>query len=235
MKQAIIFDADDTLWITESLYNSALDATQREVERLGLDGDLWRKYQREIDLEQVGQVGFSPRRFPTSSVEALRRLASRRDAVAEERVYHLSATVFQSTAELMPQVEKVLSKLHPKFLLGLITKGDRDIQHKRLHQSGLIYHFHALAIVQHKSPSVFRAMCDLLSVPASSTVSVGNSLEWDILPAVESGLHAVWIEQPAWPYESRTNLEVPEAITRVKSLDRLPLAVEKLSSSSSIS
>lgn len=228
MKRAIVFDADDTLWTTESLYDSALDDTQREVERLGLDGDLWRKYQREIDLEQVRQLGFAPQRFPTSSVQAFRLLSPSHDAEAEDRVYRLSASVFRRKAELMPQVVEILSILSPKYRLGLLTKGDRTIQHQRIRQSGLIHYFQAIAIVQQKSVETFRAICHLLSVPYSLTVSVGNSLEWDIIPAVECGLHGVWIERPTWQYESGTRLQVPDGVTRLESLDGLPLALAKV-------
>ena len=226
--RAIVFDADDTLWTTETLYDSALDDTQREVERLGLDGDLWRKYQREIDLEQVRQLGFAPQRFPTSSVKAFRLLSPYHDAEAEDRVYRLSASVFRKKAELMPQVVEVLSFLSPNYRLGLLTKGDRDIQHQRIQQSGLSHYFHAIAIVQQKSVRTFRAMCHLLSVPCSLSMSVGNSLEWDIIPAVECGMHGVWIERPAWQYESRTHLPIPERVTRLESMDRLPRAVDNL-------
>ena len=230
MTHAVIFDADDTLWRTEILYDNALDDTQREVERLGLDGRLWRKLQREIDLEQVIRLGFAPQRFPTSSVEAFRMLSPRHDAEAEERIYHLSAAVFQRKAELIPHVQEVLSALHANYRLGLLTRGDHDVQHQRIHQSGLADYFRAKAIVEQKTAAAFRAMCDLLSVPSSVTVSVGNSLEWDIIPAIECGLQAVWIERPTWQYESRTHLQVPEGVIRLKSLDRLPRALETFTS-----
>ncbi len=231
MTRAIIFDADDTLWRTETLYERALDDAQREVERRGLDGHLWRKLQREIDLERVTQLGFAPQRFPTSSVIAFRLLAPHYDAEAEKRIYRLSIAVFQNKAELIPHVHEVLSALHVNYHLGLLTKGDRNIQHERIRQSGLVEHFRAIAIVERKTAASFRAMCDLLSVSSSVAVSVGNSIEWDIMPAIECGLQAVWIERPTWQYESRIHLNVPKGVIRLTSLDHLPCALERLASS----
>lgn len=231
MTYAVIFDADDTLWRTEPLYESALDDAQGEVERLGLDGSLWRKLQREIDLERVTQFGFAPQRFPTSSIEAFRLLSPHYDMQAEERIYRLSAAVFREQAKLIPHVHKVLSALHVNYQLGLLTRGDRKVQHQRIRQSGLVDHFRAIAIVEQKTASSFGAMCDLLSVPSSLTVSVGNSIKWDILPAIECGLQAVLIESPTWQCESRTHVQIPKDVIRLESLDHLPRALERLTSS----
>lgn len=221
MISALIFDADDTLWETEILYDQALDRTQAEIERLGLPGPEWRRRQREIDLEQVKDMGFSLNRFPSSSVLAYRQIIDRPDAAVENRIFELSASVFTTKAELMPGVADVLDDMSGQYQLAVITKGENSLQRRRLDESGLSRFFDASVVVAHKTPATFRAMCDLMEVEPARTVSIGNSLKSDILPAVEAGLAGIWIDAAVWEHEHHDAENLPENVFKLPSLTAL--------------
>ncbi len=229
MIRAIILDADDTLWETELLYQRALDLTQFEVERHDIDGDAWRKLQLQLDLEAVKTAAFDIDRFPSSSARAYKELAPRYDAEVEQRVYDLTSTVFRSEARLFPETSGVLERLVGHYRLAVITKGDVEIQHKRLDHSGLAHRFDSISIVETKRPETFGSMCDLLAVHPSEAVSVGNSLASDVLPAIEAGLSGIWIDAPVWAHERRAAESVPSEVIKLASLSELPDAVGNLS------
>ena len=232
MIKAVIFDADDTLWITEPLYERSLDLVQAEVERNGIDGAEWRRVQGEIDVAAVGEMGFSVERFPTSSVKAYRQLADPSVISVEHRVYELSCTVFNTKADLVPAADEVLGQLQSTYLLAMITKGERYVQRKRIEDSALGHYFDASLIVQHKSLQTFGSMCDLLEVMPSESASVGNSLKSDIFPAVEAGLRGVWIDAEVWQHEHHhPSTELPSGVTELGSLEELPEHLEAVRSS----
>ena len=228
MVDAILFDADDTLWETEVLYQRALDLTQFEVQRHGIDGDEWRALQLEIDLEAVKTAAFDIDRFPRSSAMAYRQLAPDHSSTIEQRVYDLTATVFRSEAQLYPATLDVLQTLRRDYKLAVITKGAVEIQHRRLARSGLIGLFDSICIVEDKRPETFSSMCGLLAVRPSDAVSVGNSLASDILPAVEAGLAGIWIDAPVWQHERRGTATPPPDILKLPDLSALPDAVAGL-------
>src|ERR1035437_9307847 len=66
----IIFDGDDTLWVTQWLYDQAEFETRLIVEAAGLDGDRWQQLCREHDIANIAKFGFNAGRFPTSVVGA---------------------------------------------------------------------------------------------------------------------------------------------------------------------
>src|SRR4051812_19023858 len=68
--RGVIFDGDDTLWLTESLYDEARRRAREVVERAGIDGSEWERIQRERDISNVELFGHNAERFPTSCVEA---------------------------------------------------------------------------------------------------------------------------------------------------------------------
>ena len=64
------------------------------------------------------------------------------------------------------------------------------------------------------------------NVDASHSWSVGNSLKSDIMPAIECGLWAAWIETHVWEYERHDGPSVlVERMIKLDSLAQLPGAL----------
>ena len=227
MIDAIIFDADDTLWRTEPLYDVSLDLAQAEVERHGIDGAEWRSLQLEIDLVNVKSMGFSADRFPLSSQQAYEHLASEPDPDVAAKVNYLSREVFRAVAEPFDAVEVTLRTLRDKgHRLGLITKGELDVQNKRIADSWLASYFASYVVVEHKTSDMFRAMCTMLDTYPQSAVSIGNSLSSDIMPAVDAGIRGVWIDAYVWEHErNEATQELPDGVTALRSFSEIPDAL----------
>ena len=82
----VVFDGDDTLWETEPLYDRARSEAAALVAEAGLDPAQFDGLQRQIDVEQVKELGLSSNRFPSSSALAVRELAKRTNQHAEDRL-----------------------------------------------------------------------------------------------------------------------------------------------------
>jgi putative hydrolase of the HAD superfamily len=203
---AVVFDGDDTLWSTEPLYDRAREEARAEVVRSGLDGDEWERIERRIDVENVRHLGFSVERFPTSCVQAYEVMARASNVPADtevaERVRAAARTVFSQDPPLAVGAREVLQSLRARGAkLALLTKGDRHLQARRVERSGIADLFDVIRIVAEKPPVAFRDIVAELNVEPKDAWSVGNSVRSDILPAVESGLHAVWIDAHVWEHE----------------------------------
>jgi len=85
--------------------------------------------------------------------------------------------------------------------LALLTKGDHELQLRRLQRSGLRDLFDVIRVVPEKSPAIIRDVVSALGVDVGCAWMVGNSIRSDVLPAIDAGLRAVWIDAHVWEYE----------------------------------
>jgi putative hydrolase of the HAD superfamily len=203
---AVVFDGDDTLWSTEPLYDQARNAARAEVVRAGLDGEAWEQAERQIDVENVSRLGFSVERFPTSCVQAYDAVARASGQIPSpqvaDRVRAAARTVFDLDPPLMPGAREMLLRLRSTGVrLALLTKGDAALQERRIERSGIADLFDVIRIVPEKPPEAFRAVAAALGVELDDAWSVGNSVRSDIMPAIDAGLRAVWIDAHVWEHE----------------------------------
>ena len=157
----VIFDGDDTLWMTEALYDEARTAAAAEVANAGLDADRWVKLELDIDVANVATLGLSAERFPRSCVEAYVALCERSATPVEPevvaRVRLAASSVFHRRAPLAPHARATLESLRGSHRLVLLTQGDRPVQLKRIADSGLESYFDIVCIVPAKSEATLRS------------------------------------------------------------------------------
>ena len=150
----IIFDGDDTLWWSEELYDHARANAREIVEQAGIDGNLWDSLQRKTDLENVHLMGLSPARFPLSCKQAYEQIAREEGIdphpIVAKQVHRAARLVFEKKAEVVPNARHVLSSLKDSYVLILLTKGDRQVQEKRIDDSALRDCFHEVSVVNFK-------------------------------------------------------------------------------------
>lgn len=223
VKRAVIFDGDDTLWLTEGLYDEARAAARAIVEAAGFDGARWEELERALDVSNVAAMGHSPERFPTSCTQALEAVAGHTlDPAVVADVRSAAARVFSLDAPLRPHAKKVVRELGARGLgIALLTKGDRAIQERRIAGSGLAPLFDVIEIVGQKSATDILRILTALGVAPDDALSVGNSIRSDILPSRSAGVDAVWIPAHVWEYERLHDHLVPEGVATITDLDEL--------------
>lgn len=129
---------------------------------------------------------------------------------------------------LMPDARETLTRLSPKYRIGLLTNGAPDLQREKLLNSGLEPLLQAVAIsgehdIGKPEPEIFHRLLSELDVSASEAVMVGNSLERDILGAQNAGITSVWLKvagseehAPVQPGYTITSLaQLPELVSRL--------------------
>jgi putative hydrolase of the HAD superfamily len=221
--QGIVFDGDDTLWSTECLYDAARNSARQVVTEAGFDGAAWEELERRIDVRNVDSMGFSAERFPTSCAQAYEELCRRQslspDPAISAKIQQAARSVFELEAPLVLNVRETLRGLRAQGMrLALLTKGDPEIQARRIQNSGLRDFFEVVEIVPEKSASVIRSVVDRLGVEVESALMVGNSVQSDLIPAIEAGLQVVWVNAHVWEYERRGHHLADDRFTSLPSL-----------------
>jgi len=223
--RAVIFDGDDTLWLTEGLYDVARSRARDLVEQAGLDGSEWEQKQRRRDLENVVAHGHTVDRFPRSCVEALDLTfgtSASLTAELRERVADAARSVFTAQAPLREGAREVLGELKCRGIrLALLSKGDERVQRRRVTDSGLTGYFELVSIVDAKTPQAFVSVLRQLALSADDVVSVGNSVASDIQPSLAAGITAVWLPAYVWEYENRHGVDDERWLKRISALSEL--------------
>ena len=230
--RAVVFDGDDTLWKTEHLYDDARSLARRVIVDAGIDGAEWEELERQIDVQNVAIFGFGLERFPTSCVQAYeeicRRHFSQIDLSISHKVREAALSAFDPNPPLIDgALEALIALKNCDFRLALLSKGIPELQLRRIRSNGLENRFDVIKIVDEKTPEVISDLLKTLGASPESSWMVGNSLRSDILPALSTGMHVIWIRAHTWEYErafdhlfdkhfreAESVAEVPELILR---------------------
>ena len=198
----IAFDADDTLWHNEPIF----DMTQERVAEMLAD---W------VPAEELGETlvrlerrnlrlfGYGAKGFTLSLVEtALEVSGGRVPGSVIQQILDAGKAMIEHPVELLPGVAETIDQLRAEHPLLLITKGDLFHQESKIARSGLADRFAAIEIVSEKDEATYRRVLERHSIAAERFVMVGNSVKSDILPVLAIGGNAIHV-----PYESNWVLD----------------------------
>lgn len=216
----VIFDADNTLWSVEHLYDAARRKLCEYLNCSGIDPSEAERFQRARDQQLHLTYGYSACRFARSFEDTL--LHFLKDALPENvaHVRRLALDVFEQRVQLVDGLEDMLNDVSSQYQMGIITAGERWVQERRLADFHLRDRFAAVEIVESKNEAIFRAFAASRGFDPTCSWVVGDSYRSDIVPAKTAGFRAVLVEVPNWvEVENRPSLQEPDA--RIKSLKEL--------------
>jgi putative hydrolase of the HAD superfamily len=122
----------------------------------------------------------------------------------------------------MAGVEETLEYLAGRHSLTLFTKGDPEEQKLKLDHSGLAIYFGHTAIVKEKDAPSYAALIRERQLDPAHTWMIGNSPKSDINPALEAGLHAVFVpHERTWTLERAEIREGPGRLIRIERFEEL--------------
>jgi putative hydrolase of the HAD superfamily len=105
---------------------------------------------------------------------------------------------------------------------NLFTKGDPEEQKLKLDRSGLAIYFGHTAIVKEKDAPSYAALIRDRRLDPARTWMIGNSPKSDINPALEAGLHAVFLpHERTWTLERAELREGPGRLLKIGRFDEL--------------
>ena len=200
--QAIAFDADDTLWVNETLFRKA-EEEFCELLKGYIDADSCNRLLFEVEMKNLPLYGYGIKPFTLSLIEAAIQFTNGKLPISIiEKLIAKGKAMLEAPVELLEGVEETLSKLYGNYRLVMATKGDLLDQERKLKKSGLEEYFHHIEIVSDKTPKQYLKLVKHLDIAPSHFLMVGNSVKSDILPVLEIGGHAFHIPfHTTWAHE----------------------------------
>tara|TARA_B100001173_G_scaffold312169_1_gene332036 strand:- start:10034 stop:10726 length:693 start_codon:yes stop_codon:yes gene_type:complete len=195
----VFFDLDHTLWDFEK--NSAL-TFEKIFEELNLDLKLNdfmevykginHKYWKQYRKNKISQKELRHKRLiKTFQVIDFVFDPTIIDLISDQYILHLStfSNLFQGAAFL-------LEGLKTKYQLHIITNGFEAVQQKKIRNSGLSSYFKNVFTAEkvgYKKPHpiIFEHALDHAKTAAKNSLMIGDSLEVDVLGAMNIGMQAI--------------------------------------------
>jgi putative hydrolase of the HAD superfamily len=196
--QTLLLDADDTLWENNVYYEESFDEFVAFLDHEHLSSA---EIRHILDRFEIAN-GYGARAFARSLKETFAEIVGSPDTGTLDEVERLGLRILEIDIEIMPGVETTLQALRPHHDLFLFTKGDLEEQQLKIQRSGIGHLFDAHIVAADKKSHTYADIVDSFGLDPEHTWMVGNSTRSDIQPALEAGLHAVFIPHPmTWHLE----------------------------------
>ncbi len=201
--QTLIFDADDTLWENNVLFERVVRDFTDWLAHPTLDRTQVRAILDEIEAANMVVHGVGAEAFLRNLGQTFERVSDRpRTAADEAEIRLLANALLDHEISLMPGVAETLTELGGRHRLLLLTRGSVPEQQRKIDASGLAELFDSTHIVAHKTPETYRELAVDKDLDLASSWMIGNSPRSDILPARAAGMRAVYIPNPdTWSLE----------------------------------
>ncbi len=210
--QALLIDADDTLWENNVYFEQAIAAFISYLDHQQYTPAEVRQALNVCERETILAHGYGLSSFSQSLVRCFERLSH--SPVTEEdrqQVLRFAAAIGEKEIELLPGVLETLRALATRHRLILMTKGNHAEQADKFARSGLSQYFSAVEIVKEKDPATYKEIISRHELAPHTSWMIGNSPKSDINPALSAGLHAVFIShKDTWMLEHAELDPAPE-------------------------
>ncbi len=227
----IAFDADDTLWHNERLYEQTQARLSELLAHYGVDSRTLAERLFAMETGNIGLFGYGIKSFALSMIEAAVELTGGRIS-GPDVLAILSFAKAQLTApvELLENVQETIALLAASHRMMIVTKGDLLDQQSKLDRSGLNVFFQTIEVVSNKTVESYGRLFKTHGLDPARVIMVGDSVRSDILPILELGGTAVHIPyQVTWQHEAA---EVPASGTtnfyQLSQIGELPALLKKL-------
>ena len=196
------FDADDTLWVNEPLYQDT-EKQFCEVLTPYAPENVSQMELFKTEIQNLEIYGYGAKGFMLSMIESALRISEHQITSHQiDRIIELGKNLLNQPVVLLDDVETVLRKLKEKYKLILATKGDLLDQERKLVKSGLINYFHHIEIMSDKQENNYRKLIQRLDILPHEFVMIGNSIKSDILPVINIGSSAIYVPyETTWQHE----------------------------------
>lgn len=227
----IAFDADDTLWHSESYYYDTQDAYVNLLAPYGVERQAALDILRRIEIENLAYFGYGLKGFTLSMVEAAVEASAERVRAADIRaIIELGRAMSRHEVRLLEHGAETVAHLAQTHRLMVITKGDLMDQERKIADSGLAKYFQQVEIVSDKTPHIYEALLRKHGVAPERFLMIGNSMRSDILPVLGLGGWAVYVPYAlSWAHEAgEAPSDVDGRFYEIEHLGRLPELVTEM-------
>ncbi len=224
------FDADDTLWHNESIFEHTHERYRALLaqyhDQATVDRTLFATEMRNLELYGYGVKGFT-----LSAIEtAIQLTAGKIPADEIQQLIELGRDMLGHPVELLDGVPETLAGLAGQHRMLVITKGDLRDQERKLTKSGLAAHFQHVEIVSEKNEGTYTAILKRHGIAAERFLMVGNSLKSDILPVLAIGGAGAYVPyRITWAAERVEHMPAEvDRLFQLKNLLELPAVLRAM-------
>lgn len=198
----LFFDLDNTIWDFDSNSFDALKAALNKIgllDKIGCYDDyykifdsvnerFWALYREEKTSKRILRV----QRFEESFEQHGTPLPGMGEMVNEAYLAEMPLLI-----KLVDGARELLDYLHGKYEMAIITNGFRDVQIKKINQSGLHKYFKKLFIseeigAQKPRKEIFEHAIKSMNARKMSSLMIGDSWEADIEGAKRFGIDQIY-------------------------------------------
>ncbi len=192
------FDADDTLWHSETYFHEAHAEFERIVGGYVDLADVG-VHERLLatERENIKLFGYGAKGMTLSMIETAIALSGERISAADlHRIVGLGKSILQHPVELLPGVRAAVEAVAATHRVVLITKGDLFHQERKVAASGLADLFQRIEIVSEKDEASYARLFREFEVAPGAFAMVGNSQKSDIAPVLALGGWGIHVPYP---------------------------------------
>jgi putative hydrolase of the HAD superfamily len=212
--QALLIDADDTLWENNIYFEQAIADFMSFLNHREMTHEEVRLVINEVERETIMERGYGFHSFAHSLVKTFERLSTQPiTPELHQTIWNFAHRISQYPIRLIEGVPETLNYLtRRRHHLMLMTKGDFAEQSGKVERSGLKEYFAAVEIVAEKNAVTYKSIIAKYRLLPKVTWMIGNSPRSDINPALSAGINAVFVpHDQTWILEHDTLNPVPES------------------------
>jgi putative hydrolase of the HAD superfamily len=192
--QNLLIDADDTLWENNVYFERAIANFISFLNHHEYTPDQVREVLYEVERDNIRQHGYGMHSFALALVKCFEQLSVEPLTPAlHETIHGIAFAIAEHPMELLPDVPETLAELAQRHHLFVVTKGNFTEQTGKFERSGLKEYFTAIEVVAEKNAAAYNSLVEKYGLVREQTWMIGNSPNSDINPALEAGLHAVFV------------------------------------------
>lgn len=211
----VAFDADDTLWDNQSLFDKAVEDYCALMSPYGTRDEMYAALYK-TECGNMDSLGYGTKAFIISLVENAIKVSD--GTIPEDqiiRAINIGRRILNNPAVPLPGVAETLETLQDRgqYRMVIFTKGDPLEQEAKIERSGLGKYFDDAETVSGKTILEYKKLCSHNGVTEDQFVMVGNSFKSDIAPVLEMGGNAVLIPfGTIWEHERVEEYDHPKLI-----------------------
>jgi len=210
--QALLIDADDTLWQNNIYFERAIAAFISYLNHHEYSPAEVRQALNKAEHDTILTHGYGLSSFSRSLLSCFEHLSPAPMTEEKQRsIEGFVRTIAEQEIELLPGVAETLADLATRHQLILMTKGNHAEQSDKIARSGLTSYFYAVEIPAEKDPATYREVLHRHALSPRTSWMIGNSPKSDINPALAAGLNAVFLfHKDTWILEHAALSPAPE-------------------------
>lgn len=226
------FDADDTLWHSESYYRAAHDNFEHILSPyLDLSNQQVRAQLLATEHVNIQLFGYGAKGMTLSMLETAITMTQGQISAADlADILALCKDVLAHPVALLPGIREAVETIAARHRIVLITKGDLFHQEAKIAASGLANLFSRIEIVSEKHPAAYARVIAECDVVPERFVMIGNSLRSDIEPVLALGGWGVHLPYVVtWEHEQiHAVADDDPRVVRITTPSQIPSAVNRL-------